>query len=88
MSPGEEGCLLQLECVCGPSDLVDVGRALRDAEALQLPVRCEAPNRGGQIEPRLARAVQQALLLLRRSAHACAIDSLHLLQHSAAGLLP
>ena len=87
----EEVCWLQVRCGCGPSDLVDVGRGRTDAEgALQLPVRFEATRRtqhlADSFEKRLARAVQLALLLLRRSVANCAVGSLHLHQHSAADL--
>ena len=66
-----------------------------------LPVRFEATKRSqhaadssvcdrgrpdSSVEARLARAVQLALLLLRRSVAGCAVGSLQLHQHSAADL--
>ena len=88
----EEVCWLQVRCGCGASDLVDVGRGRTDEEgALVLPVRFEATKRSqhaadSSVESRLARAVQLALLLLRRSAGACAVGSLQLHEHSASEL--
>ena len=98
----EEVCWLQLRCGAGASELVDVGRGRTDEEgALVLPVRFEATKRSqhaadssvcdrgrpdSSVEARLARAVQLALLLLRRSVAGCAVGSLQLHQHSAADL--
>jgi hypothetical protein len=88
----EEVCWLQVRCGCGPSELVDVGRGRTGEEgALVLPVRFEATKRSqlaadSSVEARLARAVQLALLLLRRSVAGCAVGSLQLHQHSASDL--
>ena len=95
-------CWLQVRCGAGASELVDVGRGRTDEEgALVLPVRFEATKRSqhaadssvcdrgrpdSSVEARLARAVQLALLLLRRSVAGCAVGSLQLHQHSAADL--
>ena len=88
----EEVCWLQVHCGCGASELVDVGRGRTGEEgALVLPVRFEATKRSqhaadSSVESRLARAVQLALLLLRRSVAGCAVGSLQLHQHSASDL--